>query len=879
MAIIISMAGTLLAGLLLMLAWIIEVRRRRAVKLAERMAEELRASEKALKLSEQKARAIFDQTFHFMGLVDINGYLLDANQTALDFAGLKLENEVGKQLWKTGWWAHSQELQDRIEDAVRRAAVGEFVRIESVNPDAAGVMHTVDFSLKPARNESSEIVWLIPEGHDITDRKRAELALCEAKELAEAALRETMALKNTIDEHSLVSVTDAQGRITKVNDAFCQVSGYSREELLGQNHRILNSGKHSTAFWKNIWKTISSGKSWHGEVCNRAKDGSLYWVDSIIAPFRGMDGKVESYVSIRTVITGHKQAEQRAQEAERFLRNTIDSIDSHIVVLDHEATIFSVNRRWREFALENGGLTEHMLEGSDYLSVCDKAAGCCREAAEVADAIRMVLAGESEPAPIEYACHGNGEKRWFLCAVRGFWRQKKRFAVVAHTNITAQKLAEIEQRRLAREAEKARQRIEEQAHSLETQAKELASAREAAEAANRAKSDFLANMSHEIRTPLTAILGYCDILRDDGNIELAPVSRMQTIETIQSAGEHLLTVINDILDLSKIEAGKVTFEQIEMLLPGKLWAIDRMMRPQFEEKGVEFQIILETEVPDRIIGDPTRCRQVLLNLVGNAVKFTERGSVKLRIRFHDQSGQRMLRIVVEDTGKGMTAEQAKVLFKTFSQADASITRKHGGTGLGLTISRRLARLMGGDVFLEHTEPGKGSKFVIELPLVEAAGCRMFKDLAAYHEETRLEAKPQTPVLEGRILLAEDGLDNQRLISFLLTKAGAEVEIAENGQVALDLISAADASSQPFDLLLTDIQMPVMDGYSLTRTLRTNGNPIPIVALTANAMAEDRQRCLDSGCDDYTTKPIKKETLLSVCARWMEAGKNREMISN
>jgi len=397
---------------------------------------------------------------------------------------------------------------------------------------------------------------------------------------------------------------------------------------------------------------------------------------------------------------------------------------------------------------------------------------------------------------------------------------------------------------------------------------ELRNAQSKAEDASRAKSEFLANMSHEIRTPLTAILGYADLLREDGDAGLAPALRMETIDTIRNAGTHLLTVINDILDISKIEADKMTVERVATPLTTILHEVVSLIRPRAAGKGVTLTAALASPVPDSIISDPTRLRQILMNLAGNAAKFTEEGTVTITARTESGGDRSWLVIDVDDTGPGMTTEQVGRLFHAFAQADNTVTRKHGGTGLGLTISRRLAALMGGGVTLKRTEPGRGSCFRVELPLVAAPGAVVVERLDAVVAQANKAAAVPAATLTGRILLAEDGLDNQRLIAFHLRKAGATVDVADNGRIALEMIDTSEVGTKPYDLLLTDMQMPEMDGYTLARTLRNRGSRLPIVALTAHAMAEDRQKCIDSGCDGYATKPVERLKLLAACADWM-----------
>lgn len=416
--------------------------------------------------------------------------------------------------------------------------------------------------------------------------------------------------------------------------------------------------------------------------------------------------------------------------------------------------------------------------------------------------------------------------------------------------------------------------------AVTTRSVELEQARVQAEAANHSKSEFLANMSHEIRTPLTAILGHADLLHEEAVSGGASSERLQALETIQRAGGHLLTVLNDILDISRIEAGRLDIEHVEAELPAMLLEVESLMRARAATKGLMLETRLSTEVPTRILVDPTRLRQILMNLTGNAVKFTDHGRVTIEAGVESSAERNWFVVTIDDTGPGMSEEQATQLFQPFTQADGSVTRRHGGTGLGLIISRRLAALMGGDVRLIHTAPGRGSRFELRLPLLAVPDAERTAELDSTRQLSTVNGdardgkhdanRVNVPALHGRILLAEDGEDNQRLIALLLRVAGAEVTVVPNGRQALEALDWAAAAGAPFDLLITDMQMPEMDGYTLAGTLRAQGVGIPIVALTAHAMAEDRQRCLDAGCDDYASKPIDRQALIATCARWLRS---------
>ena len=386
--------------------------------------------------------------------------------------------------------------------------------------------------------------------------------------------------------------------------------------------------------------------------------------------------------------------------------------------------------------------------------------------------------------------------------------------------------------------------------------------------ANQAKSEFLANMSHEIRTPMTAILGFSDLVLP----HLTDEDDVAAIMTIKRNGEYLLKLINDILDISKIEAGKLDVERIECY-PLKIIAdIASLMRVRSRAKNLPLKVDYLGPIPETIRSDPTRLRQILVNLLGNAFKFTETGEIRLVTQLvEDNNGSNHLRFDVIDTGIGMTESQIYKLFQPFTQADSSMARRFGGTGLGLAISKRLAKQMGGDITIK-SKLGKGSTFTLTIATGPLEGTKMLPNPTEILLERNpiSHDEPNQKVLNNcRILLAEDGPDNQRLIAFLLKKAGADVEVAENGQVAYERVTTAMREANPYDVILMDMQMPVLDGYQATRNLRRIEYTGTIIALTAHAMAGDEAACREAGCDDYLTKPIDRKQFLSVLSKYVE----------
>jgi PAS domain S-box-containing protein len=561
--------------------------------------------------------------------------------------------------------------------------------------------------------------------------------------------------------------------------------------------------------------------------------------------------------------------------SERLYQTVVDNLPNCLQLLDQHGRCLAINPT----GLEKIGLGKTEMLGIGYLDVWPREARPVVEAA-----FAKALQGRRTEFEAKYLRPDGKTIAWevVLSPVLDRDGQARRVVEIA-TDITDRRCAEDKLRR----------------------------AQKAAEAATQAKTEFLANMSHEIRTPMTAILGYADLMLEE-NVGRAA---QKHIEVIKRNGKHLLGVVNDILDLSKIEAGKMQIEPTRCSPVQLVAEVASLMRPQAAAKQLKLETELAQPLPETLLTDPLRMRQVLVNLVGNAIKFTDQGEVRLAVRLiqgkgtvPDQplvgarsdenrdsppvdenregdspifvgrkSGQSpgpRLCFDVTDTGIGMSEAQIGELFQPFTQVDNSSTRKFGGTGLGLCISKRLTEALGGDIEV-HSAPGKGSTFSVMIDPGPLDGIRMVRQGEG---PTNRPSPIVAPVaankieLHGRVLLAEDGLDNQRLISFFLKKAGADVTSVENGQLAVEAALAASEAGRPFDVILMDMQMPVMDGYEATRQLRERGCTGPIVALTAHSMVADRQKCLDAGCDHYATKPIDRQKLLAAVARWAGCGR-------
>ena len=673
---------------------------------------------------------------------------------------------------------------------------------------------------------------------------RAETQLSQAF----AATRESESCLRAITDtaHDAIVMMDSAGGICYWNLAAERMLGYTREEALGQDlHALLAppvfQELHRAAFpeFQRSGAGAAIGKTL--ELMARRKDGAEIAISLSLSaiPIRGR----WHAVGLLRDETERKRIEGELRESEARFRslfnNAVSGVGIHEIVLnEHGAPIDYIFLDVNAAFETQTGLTAARVLG--------------RRVSEVLPGIEhtplIAMYGQvvSTGEPVQFEQFIEPLQRHY--SVSAYRVSAGRFATVFR-DITARKRAEEELRAAAA--------------ALASTNRSLCESNRFAESATRAKSEFLANMSHEIRTPMTAILGYTDILTES----LKDPGQQEALQVIRRNGDYLLSIINDILDISRIEAGKVEVERVACSPATIVRDVVSLMRVRASEKGIDLTLEYAEPCPQIVLTDPTRLRQILVNLVGNAIKFTESGCVRIIVHHQRRDTLRTeLRCEIIDTGIGMTSEQIHQLFQPFHQADASVNRKFGGSGLGLAISKRLANLLGGDIIV-RSQPGQGSTFTLTIDVGSPAGD------APMHRagETAGRALPgnspcQPEVrLNCRILLVEDGPDNRRFLTHVLKKAGAEVEGAEDGRQAVAAVATADPE---FDIVLMDVQMPIMDGHQATRELRRLGYTRPIIALTAHAMAEDRERCFAAGCDDYLSKPIDRQQLLYAVASWV-----------
>lgn len=594
--------------------------------------------------------------------------------------------------------------------------------------------------------------------------------------------------------------------------------------------------------------------SYESEHRMRTKSGAWMWIldrGKVVA--RDANGRPTRAAGTHTDITVRRQAQHDLTMLQLAVEQSVDGI----ALADLDGRIQFVNR---SFVLMHGYGQEE-LAGRSMEALVAGTLGAEGFASEVAEARRTgAWAGEVTHARRD----GTRFAAWVTNTLTKDRDGRPIGMIMTVRDITAPKQAEAAIRQSNAAVTESLRRERAAMMQLEAAMEQLRAATEQAKSADQAKSDFLTNMSHEIRSPLTAIIGYMDML---SRTVLKEKDRADCCERAKLSAQHLLGLINEVLDLSKIEAGQMRIHIRRCSLPKLIDEVCSLLRPQADAKSLSLRAVWDDGVPQAVESDPVHFKQILINLVGNAVKFTERGGITVRVGSRElpESGRTRLTVQVADTGIGIPAERMAELFSPFVQVHTREMRDYGGTGLGLTISRHLARMLGGDISMTSV-PGEGSVFTLAMDVVD--GSRMPSNDTEIEKESREESGSDAaaPSLDGvRVLVVDDGPDNQRIIRFLLEEARASVDVADNGKLGVEAVQTQEAAGKPYDLILMDMRMPVMDGYAATGRLREAGVRTPIAALTAYAMSGDESRCLSAGCDAYVSKPIEPGRFFSVIA--------------
>ena len=653
-------------------------------------------AEQELQRSGQLMTMVFDSSPIAASIATLDeGRFIRANPIWERDFGWTPSDLVGKTTLEVELWADQSR---RRECALALRAAGRLVDYEAAFRHKDGSIHYVSISAECIDFDGKPCI--LAYALDISERKASQIQLTQLS----AAVEQSPVV---------VAITNMEGNLEYVNDAFVRATGYSREEAMGKNPRILQSGDTPPEVYTSMWKALTAGEAWSGVFYNRRKDGSHYTESVQVTPVRQADGRITHYMAMKEDIT------------------------------------------------ETVRLNQELEQHRDHLE-----------------------------------------------------------------DLVVQRTVELTQ------------------------------AQRVAETANRAKSAFLANMSHEIRTPMNAIVGFSHLLRRD-----APTpAQVQRLNKIEAASGHLLSIINDILDISKIEAGHLELEETDFHLGSLLDNVYSLIADQARNKGLVVDVSPDS-VPVWLRGDPTRLRQSLLNYASNAVKFTNSGFVALRARLLEETSAGVfVRFEVEDTGVGISSEKQANLFQAFEQADASTTRKYGGTGLGLAITRRLAQLMGGEAGVDSV-PGQGATFWFTARLRRGQGI-MASQVMLFSQSTEMELRQHAG---SRILIVDDVEINREIAQQILDGTGRLIDTAADGQQAVEMVA-----STTYALILMDLQMPVLDGLQATRLIHALPGcaSIPVVAMTANAFDEDRRACGQAGMCDFVAKPVAPDHLFATLLKWL-----------
>jgi|GEM_PF-85706 len=654
---------------------------------------ELESLNYSLKLASQYARSLLEASLDPLVTISIEGKITDVNNALTKVTGVMREKLIGTDF--SNYFTEPEKAQAVYRQVFEQGFVADYaLTIKHKN----GALTDVLYNASVYKDDKGNVLGVFAAARDVTEQKQIEADL-------EKILKEISDYKYALDEFSIVAITDQKGIIKHANDNFCKISKFKREELIGQDHHIINSGFHSKEFIRDLWTTIAKGKIWRGELKNKAKDGTIYWVDTTIVPFLDEKRKPYQYVAVRIDITDQKRISSELNEAKVF--------------------------------------------------------------AELATAIAEEAKSKAENATL------------------------------------------------------------------------------IAEDAVKAKQQFLSNMSHEIRTPMNAIIGFTKVVLKTDLSE----KQKEYLSAIKVSGDALIVLINDILDLAKVDAGKMTFEKTPFKLKASISAMLQLFETKIQERNLELITEYDNKISEVLIGDPVRLHQIILNLVSNAVKFTTNGKITVSVKLLKEDAENVLiEFSVTDTGIGIPENKIEKIFENFQQASSDTSRLYGGTGLGLAIVKQLVEAQGGRISVK-SKMDEGSTFSFKLSFQKA-------NALAELGEGLVELDPD--IKNIKILVVEDIALNQLLMKTLLDDFGFERDIASNGQIAIEKLQ-----SKSYDIILMDLQMPVMNGFEATEYIRnTMKSKIPIIALTADVTTVDLAKCNAVGMTDYIAKPVDERLLYS-----------------
>jgi len=781
--------------------------------------EELNKSRQIIEISQKYFTDLFQHSPIAYIILSLEGNILDSNLMASKYLGYNKETLINQRFQSYIPQESIIEYNKCISEIfkVRKDVSSELLFI---GKDGKRFWCKVTIKLINHPDQGQQILCSLL---DISNEKKANNALQESNRKFNQAVEQSPVC---------IMITDTNLKIEYVNPRFYEITGYSKEEIIGKTPKILKSGIHPKSFYSEMWNEIKNKNRWNGEICNKKKNGELFWESVTISSVKNKQDIISNYIAVKEDITQKKEMDLYIQNQFHFLQELINTIPLPVFYFDSFGVFKGFNRCFKNYT----GLSDNLLQKS---KICDVLFRYNVDKNNQLDLKKINALEYGIVYNYEIVFKHNDE------TLRNINLKLARYQNAQDkTPITIGAMLDIT------EHKKLQHDLEETIEKVNLYAKK-------ANEASLAKTQFLANMSHEIRTPMNSIIGMLDILLTTTKLS---IEQKDYIKTAHESANNLLTIINDILDISKIEVKQMELINSHFDLNQLIQSLYKIMLVQANQKGIKLHLDIDSEVDRCFYGDSTRVRQILINIVGNAIKFTEKGhvSIKLTQDSPDKLNSKCcLNFVISDTGSGIESDKLDIIFESFKQADGSMGRYYGGTGLGLAISKRLCELMDGSIEVESIS-GKGSKFTIKIMLEKS-------DLSKINNETSFESpkKINNNSSPKRILIVDDMAANIKVAAILLQHSGYITYSAKSGFDAIEFLK-----TQSVDIVLMDVEMPGLNGFQTTQLIR-NGHAgiqnkdIKIIALTAHAVEGFKENCLNASMNGYISKPFKSEDLINV----------------